>query len=70
MKADNTEILVSRVLKELGKAPNEIERLCWSVIHEHIHGVKPVEYDIREIDEELYLSVLETVKKIKENGII
>jgi hypothetical protein len=27
-------------------------------VHQHIHGVLPSEYDIREIDEDLYLAVL------------
>ena len=35
------------------------ERNCWLVVHRHAHGVLPSEYDIREIDEELYLAVLE-----------
>ena len=30
----------------------------WLVVHRHIHGVLPSEYDIREIDEALYLEVL------------
>ncbi|MEY3544931.1 MAG: hypothetical protein RLZZ247_1088 [Cyanobacteriota bacterium] len=34
------------------------ERNCWLAVHRHIHGVLPSEYDIREIDEELYLAVL------------
>ena len=34
------------------------ERNCWLVVHRHIHGVLPSEYDNREIDEELYLEVL------------
>ena len=34
------------------------ERNCWLVVHWHIHGVLPSEYDIREIDEVLYLDVL------------
>ena len=34
------------------------ERNCWLVVHRHIHGVLPSEYDIREIDEALYLEVL------------
>ena len=38
---------------------NELERSCWMVVHEYLHGVMPVEYDIREIDEDLYLNVLE-----------
>ena len=31
------------------------ERNCWLVVHRHIHAVLPSEYDIREIDEALYL---------------
>jgi hypothetical protein len=34
------------------------ERNCWMVVHRHIHGFLPVEYDIREIPEELYAAVL------------
>jgi len=34
------------------------ERNCWLAVHEHIHGVLPSEYDIREVPEELYLAVL------------
>jgi hypothetical protein len=39
------------------------ERNCWLAVHQHIHGVLPSEYDIREIDEELYLAVLEARKR-------
>ncbi|MBM5807047.1 MAG: hypothetical protein FJ056_05050 [Cyanobacteria bacterium M_surface_10_m2_179] len=35
------------------------ERNCWLVVHRHAHGVLPSEYDIREIDEALYLAVLD-----------
>ncbi|MFN7900560.1 MAG: hypothetical protein ACK5N0_13010 [Synechococcaceae cyanobacterium] len=34
------------------------QRNCWLVVHRHVHGVLPSEYDIREIPEELYLAVL------------
>jgi hypothetical protein len=34
------------------------ERNCWMAVHRHIHGALPSEYDIREVDEELYLAVL------------
>jgi hypothetical protein len=34
------------------------ERNCWMAVHQHVHGVLPSEYDIREIDEDLYLAVL------------
>jgi hypothetical protein len=30
--------------------------------HEHKHGVLPSEYDIREIDEDLYLQLLQKFK--------
>jgi hypothetical protein len=33
------------------------------VVHEHHHGVKPTEYDIREIDEQLYLEVLKGARQ-------
>ena len=36
----------------------EIEKFCWMAAHEHKHGILPSEYDIREIDEDLYLTLL------------
>ena len=47
-----------------GKSKTELERTCWMIVHEHKHGVMPTEYDIREIDEELYLEVLRTAKEM------
>ena len=38
------------------------EKFCWMAVHEHKHGVLPSEYDIREIDEELYLQLLHRFK--------
>ena len=43
----------------------EVEKFCWMAVHEHKHGVLPSEYDIREIDENLYLELL---KKFKLNN--
>ena len=40
----------------------EIEKFCWMAVHEHKHCVLPSEYDIREIDEELYLQLLQEFK--------
>ena len=37
----------------------EIEKFCWMAVHEYKHGVLPSEYDIREIDEDLYLKLLQ-----------
>jgi len=45
-----------------GQSKQELERACWMIVHEHKHGVMPTEYDIREIDEELYLEVLKTAR--------
>tara|TARA_Y100000589_G_scaffold320194_1_gene349813 strand:+ start:1165 stop:1362 length:198 start_codon:yes stop_codon:yes gene_type:complete len=41
---------------------SEIEKFCWMAAHEHKHGVLPSEYDIREIDENLYLLLLKEFK--------
>ena len=40
----------------------EVEKFCWMAVHEHKHGVLPSEYDIREIDENLYLLLLSEFK--------
>ena len=50
--------LVARVRELYGPEPSDLERMCWTVVHEHHHGAMPSEYDIREIDEDLYLAVL------------
>ena len=42
----------------------EIEKFCWMAVHEHKHGVLPSEYDIREIDEDLYIQLLQEFKSI------
>ena len=55
--------LVSKGLELSVSAGGELERSCWMVVHEHHHGVRPSEYDIREIDEELYLAVLEAARQ-------
>ena len=44
----------------------EIEKFCWMAAHEYKHGVLPSEYDIREIDEDLYLQLL---KKFETNSL-
>jgi len=35
------------------------------VVHQHRHGMFPSEYDIRPIDEDLYLSLLDFIRKSK-----
>ena len=45
-------------VKEYPRFSNgEIEKFCWMAVHEHKHGVLPSEYDIREIDEDLYVQL-------------
>ena len=47
-----------------GKSKKELERTCWMIVHEFKHGSMPTEYDIREIDEALYLEVLRIAKEL------
>ena len=46
-----------------GKSKKELERTCWMIVHEYKHGAMPTEYDIREIDEALYLEGLRSAKE-------
>ena len=55
-------LLVDEVILLAGKPPLDIERHSWSIVHEFRHGFKPTEYDIRDIDETLYIEVLDRVK--------
>ena len=57
------EILISKVKNFPNFSENELEKFCWMAVHEHKHGMLPSEYDVREIDESLYLILL---KKFKE----
>ena len=64
--ADSSESLIKSLSIKVKEYPRfslgEIEKFCWMAVHEHKHGVLPSEYDIREIDEELYLQLLEEFK--------
>ena len=64
--ADYPESLVEDLLMKVKEYPRfsieEIEKFCWMAAHEHKHGVLPSEYDIREIDEELFLLLLQEFK--------
>ena len=57
------EILISKVKNFPNFSENELEKFCWMAVHEHKHGMLPSEYDIREIDEGLYLILLKRFKK-------
>ena len=56
--------LSNKAIDLSGKSKKELERTCWMVVHEYKHGTMPSEYDIREIDEELYLEVLRIAREI------
>ena len=58
------EKLSQKAIDLSGQSKTELERTCWMILHEHKHGAMPTEYDIREIDEELYLKVLRVAKEI------
>ena len=64
--ADYPASLIKELFIKIKEYPRfskaEIEKFCWMAAHEHKHGVLPSEYDIREIDEELYLQLLEECK--------
>ena len=64
--AGNSESLIKSLINKVKEYPRfskeEIEKFCWMAVHEHKHGVLPAEYDIREIDEELYLKLLKEIK--------
>ena len=58
--------LINSLIKKVKEYPRfskeEIEKFCWMAVHEHKHGMLPSEYDIREIDEDLYLELLREFK--------
>ena len=64
--ADYPESLIEELLLKVKGYPRfskvEIEKFCWMAVHEHKHGVLPSEYDIREIDEDLYLQLVQELK--------
>ena len=64
--ANYPESLINELLMKVKEYPRfskgEIEKFCWMAVHEHKHGVLPSEYDIRDIDEELYLLLLQEFK--------
>ena len=64
--ADYPDSLIKKLFKKVKEYPRfsngEKEKFCWMAVHEHKHGVLPSEYDIREIDEDLYLQLLKEFK--------
>ena len=64
--ADYPKSLIKELVIKVKEYPRfsngEIEKFCWMAVHEYKHGVLPSEYDIREIDEDLYLKLLQEFK--------
>ena len=64
--ADYSESLIKSLINRVKEYPRfskeEKEKFCCMAVHEHKHGVLPSEYDIREIDEDLYLELLQKFK--------
>ena len=64
--ADYSESLIKSLIKVVQEYPRfskgEIEKFCWMAVHEYKHRVLHSEYDIREIDEDLYLKLLQEFK--------
>ncbi len=60
---DLIQKLSKKAIDLSGNSKKELERICWMIVHEHKHGAMPTEYDIREIDEDLYLEVLRTARE-------
>ena len=54
--------LALKVVDTFGNSWIDVEKNCWLIVHQYHHGVLPTEYDVREVEEELFLAVLETVK--------
>ena len=57
-QADSLVITLAEASRQFDGTGADPERNCWMAVHQHLHGVLPSEYDIREIDEALYLAVL------------
>ena len=55
-------LLTFKVKSYSNFSENDLEKFCWMALHEHKHGMLPSEYDVREIDESLYLKLLEKFK--------
>ncbi len=54
--------LAQKAVQMAGPSVSELERCCWRVVHEYRYGFMPSEYDIRDIDEVLFLKVLNLAK--------
>ena len=64
--ANYSKPFIKSLIKKVKEYPRfsegELEKFCWMAVHEYKHGVLPSEYDVREIDENLYLQLLQEFK--------
>ena len=69
---DYSDSLIKTICSRIRNYPRfndkELEKFCWMAAHEYKHGVLPTEYDIKEIDEELYLLLLGEMKPSQQIG--
>ena len=68
METDKSTIdkLAKKAIEISFASNQEIDRACWIILHEYIHGFRPSEYDIREIDEDRYLDILKRAKELRQ----
>ena len=60
------QLLSIRAIDLALESSGGLEQSCWRIVHEYQHSVMPSEYDIRDIDEQLYLMVLRNVRNKKQ----
>ena len=62
LMSNYSDLLIKKLCLKVRNYPRfsnkEIDKFCWMAAHEYKHGILPSEYDIREIDEDLYLLLL------------
>tara|TARA_Y100001968_G_scaffold302559_1_gene315969 strand:+ start:4919 stop:5128 length:210 start_codon:yes stop_codon:yes gene_type:complete len=68
MKRMNQNIideLARKAIESASPLSNDLERFCWIILHEYIHGFRPSEYDIRDVEEDQYLVILQRAKELR-----
>ena len=61
IKVNSDAVLIERLASEsklFDPTGRDEERSCWMVLHRHVHGMLPSEYDVRDVPEDLCLAVL------------
>ena len=57
--------LAQKAIQLAGSKSNDLDKYSWITVHEYLHGSPPSEYDIRGIDENLYLQVLSIARNFQ-----